>query len=73
MSGQRISWFSWLLGAGLLAAVVVGAVRFSESGSYVDLLERAEASWVAVAVLLQAGTYVAPGSHLAASGRRIPP
>ena len=55
-------WVSWLLGAALLAAVVAGAVHFSEERSFVRLAERAEPWWLAVAVLLQAGTYVAQGA-----------
>jgi Mg2+-importing ATPase len=54
-------WIAWLLGIGLLGAVVGGAVHFSEQQSFLELAERAEPWWLAAAVLLQAGTYLAQG------------
>ena len=55
----RLSWF---LGAALLAAVVAAALHFSEERAFVRLAERAEPLWLVVALLLQAGTYVAQGA-----------
>jgi Mg2+-importing ATPase len=55
------SWVAWLLGAGFLAAVVAGALRFSEDRAFLRLAEQAEPWWLAMAVLLQAATYVAQG------------
>jgi len=50
---------SWLLGAALLGAVVAVALHFSEGREFAHLLERAEPSWLVLAVLLQAATYLA--------------
>jgi Mg2+-importing ATPase len=58
----RARWVSWLLGAAMLAAVVAAALRFSEERAFVGLLERADPWWLIVAVLLQAGTYLAQGA-----------
>ena len=52
---------SWLLGAALLAAVVVAAVHYTDQRAFFRLLRDAEPWWVAVAVLLQATTYLAQG------------
>jgi len=60
-SSHGTRWLSWLLGAALLAAVVVAALHFSEERAFVQLAERAEPVWLVVAVLLQAGTYLAQG------------
>ncbi len=59
---HRSGWISWLLGAALLAAVIVGALHFSEERAFVRLAERAEPWWLAVAVFLQVATYVAQGA-----------
>ena len=61
-SGHRANWISWLLGIGLLVAVVGGAIRFSEEESFLRLAERAEPWWLVLAVLLQVGTYIAQGA-----------
>lgn len=62
-------WLSWILGAALLVAVVVGALHFSEGREFVHLAERAEPWWLAVAILLQAGTYWAQGEVFRSVGR----
>ena len=54
-------WVSWLLGAAVLAAVVIASRHFSEARDFARLVERAEPWWIAVAVVLQAGTYLAQG------------
>jgi Mg2+-importing ATPase len=54
-------WLSWVLGAALLAAVVTTTIHFSEEKTFVRLAERAEPSWLLVALILQAGTYLAQG------------
>ncbi|MCC7178825.1 MAG: flippase-like domain-containing protein [Acidobacteria bacterium] len=51
----------WLLGAALLAAVVAAALHFSEERAFVRIAERAEPWWLAAALALQAGTYLAQG------------
>jgi uncharacterized membrane protein YbhN (UPF0104 family) len=61
VSHQGARWVVWLLGIGLFGAVVAGAIQFSEERSFLQLAERAEPWWLAVAVLLQLGTYVAQG------------
>ena len=60
-SRHGVNWMAWLLGIGLLVAVIAGAVRFSEDQSFLRLAERAAPWWLAVAVLFQISTYVAQG------------
>jgi P-type Mg2+ transporter len=52
---------SWILGVALLIAVVAAGLHFSEQQAFVAIAERAQPWWLAVAVLLQAGTYFAQG------------
>ncbi|MGE0813325.1 MAG: magnesium-translocating P-type ATPase [Vicinamibacterales bacterium] len=52
----------WLVGAALLAAVVGATLHFADERAFVDLVERSEPWWLALAVLLQAATYVAQGA-----------
>ncbi len=54
-------WFSWVIGGAALVAVVVVALHFSEEREFVRLAEEARPWWLTVAVLLQAGTYLAQG------------
>jgi uncharacterized membrane protein YbhN (UPF0104 family) len=72
----RRSWLTWLLGGAMLAVVVGATVRFAEAREFLDLVERAQPWWLAVAVLLQALTYVAQGEVFLASphaaGCRVP-
>src|SRR5581483_11153314 len=60
--GNTGGWISWVLGVALLAAVIAGALRFSEERAFVRLAEHATPWWLAVAVALQAGTYAAQGA-----------
>jgi Mg2+-importing ATPase len=60
-SRTAAGWAAWVLGAAFLAAVVAGALRFSEERAFLRLAEQAEPWWLAMAVLLQAGTCVAQG------------
>jgi uncharacterized membrane protein YbhN (UPF0104 family) len=63
------AWLSWMLGGALLVAVIAAALHFSEERAFVRVVQDAEPWWLAVAVFLQVGTYVAQG-HLAARGSR---
>jgi uncharacterized protein (TIRG00374 family) len=54
-------WLWWMLGAALVAAVVVAALHVSEAGAFVRLARQTEPSWLLVAVVLQGATYVAQG------------
>ena len=54
-------WFVWFVGAALLAGVVLVATRFSEAKEFAQLAEHARPRWLALAVLLQAATYLAEG------------
>jgi Mg2+-importing ATPase len=60
-SHHGAGWLTWLLGLALLAAVVGAAVHFADQRAFVGLLQQAEPRWLAVAILLQAGTYLAQG------------
>lgn len=58
-ASSRRRGVSWLLGAALLGTVIAIALHFSEGREFARLMERAEPSWVVLAVLLQAATYSA--------------
>jgi Mg2+-importing ATPase len=45
----------------MVAAVIVGALHFSEAREFAQLTERAEPWWLALAVVFQSGTYLAQG------------
>lgn len=57
-SGTPVRWLTWLLGVGLLAVAIAGALHFSEGHEFVRLAERAEPWWLLVAVALQAAVVV---------------
>lgn len=52
-------WLPWVIGSALLLAVVIAASRLAEEQEFVRIVEQAEPGWLVVAVLLQAGTYLA--------------
>jgi uncharacterized membrane protein YbhN (UPF0104 family) len=54
-------WFTWILGGGLVAAVVIGALQFSEERAFIRLMERVQPWWLGAAILPQAATYAAQG------------
>ncbi|QSQ25235.1 magnesium-translocating P-type ATPase [Pyxidicoccus parkwayensis] len=58
---KSLRWLSWFFGIVLLAAVIVASRHFSEARDFARLTENAEPWWLALAVLFQAGTYVAQG------------
>jgi Mg2+-importing ATPase len=58
----QLAWLSWLLGGALLIAVIAAALHLSEEQAFVRVAQGARPWWLAVAVLLQAGTYIAQGS-----------
>ncbi len=67
---------SWLVGLAILAAVVAVALHFSEAAQFASLVEQVEPAWLAAALALQAGTYVAQGeiwrSVVRAAGAALP-
>lgn len=54
-------WLSWLIGFSMLAGVVGVALHWSEERALWRIAERARPWWLAVAVALQACTYLAQG------------
>ena len=58
---QHATRFSWMLGGALLIAVIAAALHFSEERAFVRVAEEAKPWWLGLAVLLQAGTYLAQG------------
>jgi len=70
------NWLPWLFGVAALAAVVVAASHVTEERAFIDLLERAEPSWLLVAIALQALTYAAQAATwlvvLHRAGARVP-
>ncbi len=61
--------YLWVLGVGLLAAVVVAAFHVSEGTEFVRLASHSRPWWLLVAILLQAGTYLAQGAVFQDFGR----
>jgi Mg2+-importing ATPase len=62
-------WFSWLLGIAILAGVVIIASHFSEEQAFVQLIREAQPSWLAIALVMQAATYLAQGEIWRLVGR----
>jgi hypothetical protein len=56
---RSVRWLPWILGAALLAAVIAAATHFAEEKAIVRLAQHVEPWWLAMAVVLQAGTYAA--------------
>jgi Mg2+-importing ATPase len=54
-SGKK--WLTWLLGAAILAAVVLAVVHAGEERQFLRLARAAEPRWLIVAALLQIATY----------------
>ncbi|GJI90929.1 lysylphosphatidylglycerol synthase transmembrane domain-containing protein [Duganella hordei] len=73
---RAAAWMSWVLGVAMLAAVIVAALHFSEQRQMVDIAQRAQPWWLAVALALQAATYAAQGETwrlvMRAGGVRLP-
>jgi Mg2+-importing ATPase len=61
--------YLWVLGAALLATVIVAAFHVSEGEEFLRLASRSQPRWLLVAVLLQAGTYAAQGAVFRDFGR----
>lgn len=59
---QRTTWVRWLVGAALVATVVTVSLRLSEARDVARLAEQVRPSWLLLAVLLQAATYLAQGA-----------
>jgi len=59
-----IHWLAWVLGAAVLAAVLVAARQLSEEREFARLVEQAKPGWLLVAVVLQAATYLAQAEVL---------
>jgi uncharacterized protein (TIRG00374 family) len=60
-ASMKAGWVSWLVGLAILAAVVAVSLRFSEAAQFARLLEQLQPAWLAAALALQAGTYIAQG------------
>src|SRR5437762_990815 len=58
---KSLRWLSWIFGVALLAAVVAGVLHFAEARELARTAEHAQPWWLALAVLLQIGTYVGVG------------
>jgi hypothetical protein len=58
----HLAWWSWTLGGAVLVAVIAAALHFSEERAFVRVAHDAKPWWLVVAVVLQAGTYLAQGT-----------
>ena len=73
---RQLVWFSWLLGAAVLGALVAGVLQLSDASHFELLLSQAEPGWLLLAIALQGLTYIAQGQLyrmvLKASGATLP-
>ena len=73
---RQLVWFSWLLGAAVLGALVAGVLQLSDASHFELLLSQAEPGWLLLAIALQGLTYIAQGQLyrmvLKASGAALP-
>jgi len=58
---MRSAWIAWLLGAAVLAAVVIAVLHASEQRQLLELARSARPAWLLLALVLQALTYLAQG------------
>ncbi|MDC0679304.1 metal-sensing transcriptional repressor [Sorangium atrum] len=58
---RALRWFSWIFGLAMLAAVIIVALHFPEERELARITERAQPWWLAIAIVLQSGTYLAQG------------
>src|SRR5947207_657689 len=75
-SNPAAPWVPWLLGVAALAAVIIVSLHVSEGREFLRLLERARPAWLALAMVLQAATYLAQAEVFGVvprrSGKRLP-
>ena len=64
-----LRWIPWVLGIALVGAVMAAALHFSEAQAFVRLAEQVKPGWFLLALLLQAGTYLAQGEIWRIVGR----
>ncbi len=58
----RRTWLAWLVGAAVCAVLILAVTHRSEEEAFLKLLRQIEPAWLVLALLLQAGTYVAQGA-----------
>jgi P-type Mg2+ transporter len=58
---HALRWLSWIAGFAMLAAVIIAALHFSEERKLARVAQNARPWWLAIATVLQAGTYLAQG------------
>lgn len=73
---RRINWISWLLALAMIVAVTIAALHFLEAEALANIAYNAQPWWLAVAFLLQVGTYAAQGETwrtvMRAAGINVP-
>src|SRR6187402_1923698 len=68
-SGRSRNWLIWLIGIAFLVGVGIVATHFSEEAHIFRLALKAKLGWLAAAMVLQAGTYIAQGEIWWSIGR----
>jgi uncharacterized membrane protein YbhN (UPF0104 family) len=58
---REFRWVSWIFGLAMLVVVIIAALHYSEERALVRRTEKAQPWWLAVAIVLQIGTYLAQG------------
>ncbi|MFQ7898388.1 magnesium-translocating P-type ATPase [Stutzerimonas degradans] len=75
-NAKPLVWLSWLLGAALLGALVLGVLQLSDASHFAAIFRQAEPGWLLVAIALQCATYLAQGllyrMVLSAAGAALP-
>ncbi|MET0658977.1 MAG: lysylphosphatidylglycerol synthase transmembrane domain-containing protein, partial [Steroidobacteraceae bacterium] len=66
-----LQWLQWLLGAAVLAAVIVIALRWTEAREIAAMVNRVQPMWFVLAAALQLSTYVVQGAFWRALARRL--
>lgn len=54
-------WLAWLMGVAVCAALILVVTHLSEEEAFLRLLRQVDLFWLALALLLQSGTYVLQG------------
>ena len=63
-------WLTWLVGIACLAGVMIVATHFTEEENIFQLARQVKLSWLAVALILQVGTYIVQGEIWCSVGHR---
>jgi len=61
LPGRAARWLSWIVGLAILAGVIVATLHFTAGREFLRLTGQVQPWWLALAIALQANTYLAQG------------